>query len=323
MDENLFQECLENWKNSAGNSSTSFWPNLAAKYNYSSIESLRSEFKRERSKRGIIKTDGRTIQQNPIVGVMDVETLPIRLGGDSAYIWGIRDQYITYDMVEKDSHMLSWAGKYLYNSEIYSDIMNPIEAITYDSKRITSTAMQFINSCDIIIGHNWDYFDGKIINSELMYNELPPVKYRSIDTYKLLKAHFRETSYKLKDINKKYGIRNKVSNEGFELWKKCAKGDKKSLNEMLIYNQGDILSTEDLFWKIQPYVNNALPNFSTYKTEETRVCHCGSDEFLANGYWYTQQAKYNRLRCAECGSVHRGKKNLLSKDKTKSLLIRL
>lgn len=321
MDEAVFQECLSNWKISLGNSSTTFWPELAKKFNYETTEQLRSQFKRERIKRGISKTEQRTVQQNPIVGVVDIETLPIKLDG---YIWGIRDQYLTYDMVGQDSHMLSWAGKYLHSSQMYSDVMKPSEAKKYDSKRITISIMKFLNTCDIVIGHNWSNFDGKIVNSELMYYELNPVKYRAIDTYTLLKSHFRETSYKLADINKKYGIRDKISNEGMPLWRKCAEGDEEALATMLNYNEGDILATESLFWKIQPYVNNSIPNFGTYQDGVSKACHCGSSEFTREKMnWFTNQAEYERFRCNNCGAVHRGKKNLLSKEKRASIMVRL
>jgi len=319
LDDKKFQECYDNWSVSVGNSTNPYWTQLSKKYK-TTPESLRSWFKRERIKRGISKTEQRTVQQSPVVGIVDLETLPLRLNG---YIWGIRDQYITYDMVAQDSHMLSWAGKYMHDSKMYSDIMTSQEAKNYDSFRITNSLQKFVNTCDIVIGHNWNGFDGKILNSELMFHELNPVKYRTIDTYILLRSHFRETSNKLSDVNKKYGIRDKISNEGFSLWKKCAEGEQESLNIMLEYNEGDILATEALFWKIQPYVNNSIPNFGTYQDSLSKSCHCGCKSFKTEGYWYTNQAKYDKYRCENCGSLHRGKKNLLDKSEAKAIKIRL
>ncbi len=318
--EDFFQECLNAWSNSIGNNTTPIWKDISEKYGLPDSERLRDLFRKERVARGILKTNHRTVQQNPRVAIIDLETLPLKIEG---YLWGIRDQYLSYDMVAQDSHMLSWSAKYLNSSQVFHDIMTPEEAIKYDSLRVTNSLMEFINNCDIVIGHNWNGFDGKILNSELMFHYLPPVKYRSIDTYTLLKNNFRETSYKLADINKKYGIRDKISNEGMRLWVKCANGEQEALDTMLDYNDGDIFSTEELFWRIQPYVNNSVPNFGTYQDGLSKACNCGCTEFKADGEWYTQQAKFERFRCSNCGAVHRGKRNLLSKEESKALKIRL
>jgi hypothetical protein len=318
--EEMFQESLDYWKNSKGNSSTSFWPMLADKYGMTS-DALRSMFKRERAKRGIKKTEQRTVQQQPRVGVMDIETLPIEIRG---LLWGVRDQWISPDMVANDSSLLSWAGKRLGSTEISSDIMTPKEAKAYNSKRVVKSAMDFINTLDIVIGFNWKNFDGKVLNTELAQHRLPPVKYRDLDLYNVLRTNFRMTSNKLSFVNQKFGIREKQPNEGMGLWEKCAQGNKEALAEMLHYNEVDVFATEELFYYIAPYANNSIPNFGTYQ-EDTNVqmCHCGSYDFKNDGVWFTNHAKFDRYRCVNCGAVHRGKKNLLKKDKTAGLMIRL
>lgn len=53
MRDEVFNDCLEHWQKSDGN--TPFWAKLANKYNYESGEQLRGLFKTERNKRGIKK----------------------------------------------------------------------------------------------------------------------------------------------------------------------------------------------------------------------------------------------------------------------------
>jgi hypothetical protein len=313
MTDEVFNECLSAWQVSTGNQA--FWQELANRFEFGSVESIRSAFKRERQARGIVKVQNRTIQQNPVIGVMDFETLPLKIEG---YLFGIRDQYITYDMVARDSRILSWAGKVLGDNRVFSDIMTPDEARNYDSHRITKSAKSFVDACDFIIGHNWKGFDGKVLNSELMFHRLAPVDYTAIDTLLLIRHYFREASYKLADINKKYGIRNKISNEGMNLWRRCANGDPDALAEMLFYNEGDILANEDLFYRIAPYVSRSLPNFDIYRSGMKRECVCGNNVFHSEGYMYTTGGKFSRLRCT-CGAIYKGRKNLLTKEEKKLL----
>lgn len=307
-----FNNILKMWSQSNGNSTTPLWKILSEKYK-DTPEAIKSWFKRERQKRGMNKETNRTMQQNPVVAVFDIETMPLKIAG---HLWGIRDQYIPHTMIEDSWRMLSWSAKILGETKIYSDIMTPKEAIERNSFRVVSTLRSFLEKVDIVIAHNGDEFDIKTFNSELIYYEMKPLKYRSIDTLKLIRKNFNLPSYKLAFINDYFGITKKIKNEGQGLWDKCLTGDKNALKEMRIYNEGDIVANEDLFWRIQPYCSD-IPNFSTYNNKlDARVCNCGgklsSDK--KHPYWYTNLAKYERLVCDSCGAIHRGRKNLLEKN---------
>lgn len=320
-DEELFQEARDLWEKSKGNSSTKIWLELAEKTG-DSVEGLRSWFKRERQKRGIEKKSMRTMQQKIRLGYFDLETLPLKISG---HLWAIRDQYIPHTMIDDSWRMLGWAGKYLDGSKIYSDIMTPKEAVNRDSLRVTESARAFIDTCDIVIWHNGDEFDGKILNSEILYYKLPPLKYRTIDTLKLIRANFKLPSYKLDYVNDYFGITSKIKNEGQGLWDKCLVGDKKALKEMLYYNQGDIFSGEDLYRRIQPYCNG-VPNFATYDDDLSQpTCNCGGKlvKDKNHPYWYNNLSKFERLVCSECGSIHRGRKTLLTKNQKQNLVVKM
>lgn len=313
-----FQEILSMWELSNGNSTTPIWKQLSEKYG-DSVEAIRSWYKRERNKRGLSKSSGKTMQQNPVVGIFDLETLPLKIEG---HLWGIREQYIPHTMIKDSWRMLGWAGRYLNNGKIYSDIMTPKEALNRDSSRVVRSARDFMDSLDIVIWHNGNDFDGKILNSEMAYYRLNPLHYRSIDTLQLIRSTFKLPSYKLDFVNDYFGVTRKVHNDGQVLWDNCVKGDKKSLKEMEIYNQGDIVANEDLFWTIQPYVKG-LPNFSTYKTEITKKeCNCGGSFVIdkKHPYWHTNLAKYERFVCSKCGAVTRGRKTVLDKKFSSNLL---
>jgi len=321
LDSRLYKMVLDLSLEYDGKRGSAYLDRIASEYGYPSREALRSAFRRERKRRGDEKltTEQRRKLDTPVVVFMDIETLPLKIEG---LFWGIRDQYITPDKIKQDVSLLGWAAKYMNESEIISDIMTPKETATYDSKRVAQSAREFIASADYVVGHNWDGFDGGILNTEFAMHRIPPVAYRSVDTYSLLKKHFRLTSYKLAFVNSKFGIRDKISNEGFPLWERCVAGEQDALDEMRTYNEGDIFAVEDLFWYIQPYVNSSLPNFGVWNFENTKICNCGSTKFkMTDKYWTTKTAAYNVEVCSNCGALHRGRKNILDKTLKNRLLV--
>jgi hypothetical protein len=248
------------------------------------------------------------------IGVMDIETLPI-----ISYSWGLFDQNISISQIIEDSCLLSWAGKMLNDSRVYCDILTPREAVNRNPERVALSAWEFMSNCQIMIGHNWKNFDGKILNNYfLMYAK--PLRHTVVDTLEIARNNFRFTSNKLAFINQKLGIRNKIENDGFPLWKACSNGDKKSLDTMLEYNVGDIHSTEELYYRLRPFMANH-PNLAKYNTIETEQCPvCLSEDMSIEGTYYTKQ--YVSVRCNDCGSLSRRKANSFTKNKRKSLLVK-
>lgn len=250
---------------------------------------------------------------NPIIAILDIEVLPA-----ISYHWGMWNQNLYQDQMIEDICFLSWAGKYLGSTEIKSDILTSREAISRDPKRITQSAWDFLSKADIVIGHNFAGYDQKILNNNfLLYTK--PLGYKIIDTLSIAKSTFRFTSNKLSFINDKLGITNKIEHEGFNLWKKCSEGDKKSLQTMLEYNIGDVTATEELYLKLRPFIKNH-PSLAVYSTEQDKVCpNCGGS-VEEEGTLTTKTGMYTSYRCTSCGSLHRDKENLLDRDKRKNLL---
>jgi len=250
----------------------------------------------------------------PKIAVLDIETLPM-----IKYAWQLFDNYSSIEEVIEDSCMLSWAGKLLNGEEIKSDILTPEEAITRNTERITKSVWEFLRGCDAVIGHNYVNFDSRYINTEFLKWGLNPLKYKIIDTFLIAKQNLRFSSNKMKFINDRLGIRNKLDHEGFPLWKRCSEGDPEALKDMLAYNEGDIGATEELFYKLRPYVKNV--NIALYATHrEAEMCPiCGSVEWEIEKLDTTPAGLWEIVRCQSCGSLTRRKQNLLSTVKRKSL----
>ena len=295
------------------------WGQLAKQFNVNK-EKIRAVFRRavgakQSGYKGLNPI--RFTENSPVVAVLDIETLPMIV-----YSWGMWDQNISIDQVIEDSCMLSWAGKYLNSHETHSDVMTPVEAETRNSERITKSIWEFLHKADVVIGHNYAGFDVKYINTEFLKHNLPPLKYIVIDTFLIAKQNFRFASNKMKYINDQLGIRNKIDNDGFPLWKACSDGNKESLKTMLEYNEGDIGATEELFYRVRPYVKNF--NVALYNEAETNQCPvCGSERVKHEGYYYTPAGMYESIRCENCQCLSRKKKNNLDKEKRKTLLVKI
>lgn len=253
---------------------------------------------------------------SPIIGLFDIETLPM-----INYAWSMFDSHTSIEQIISPTGFLAWAGKFLNDSKIYSDVLTPKEAVNKDDKRITKSCWEFLSKCDIVVGHNIIDFDLRHVNTFFLKHKLAPLKPAVVDTLLIARKNFRFDSNKMGFINKWLGLHEKTHNNTyFPLWVSCHQGNKEALQEMTKYNQNDVLALEDLYYRIRPYIKNI--NFALYNETDTIVCPvCGGNKFESNGYYYTLAGKWESVRCTSCKAILRKKTNLLHKDKRKSLLI--
>ncbi len=253
--------------------------------------------------------------------VLDIETVPM-LG----YVWGLFDQNVGLNQVKSDWHVISWAAKWLGDPPDKVIQMDQRNAKNVeDDKKLLQAVWKLMDEADVIITQNGKAFDSKKLNARFILNGMhPPSSYRHIDTYIIAKKYFAFTSNKLAYMTDKLCVKyKKLSNhkfEGFELWKECLKGNKAAWKEMAKYNIYDILSLEEVYYKLIPWDNSI--NFSVYVDDELNQCTCGSNNFVKNGYSFTNNGRYHRYKCKKCGSEVKSKSNLLTKEKRKSLLSR-
>lgn len=254
----------------------------------------------------------------PKILVYDIETAPI-LG----HVWGLWDNNISLNQIERDWHVLSWAAKWLDDPKskvMYAD-QSEAKDLTNDKKMLKGL-WDLLNEADIVITHNGKKFDEKKINARFILNGMPPTApYRHIDTLQIAKRRFAFTSNKLEYIADKLLAGEKKSSHkkfsGFELWTECLKGNKQAWKEMKKYNIQDVHVLELVYRKLSAWDSSI--NFNVYHDKDETVCKCGNDEFHKRGFKYTNSAKYQVYRCTECGHATRGSENLLDKKKRQGL----
>lgn len=247
---------------------------------------------------------------------LDIETSPIL-----AHVWQLFDNNVSLNQVVSDWHLLSWSAKWADEDKIiYMDQRNAKDI--QDDKALLEGVWKLLDAADVVIWQNGDHFDKKKLNARFILTGLkPPSSYRTIDTYKLAKKHFGFTSNKLeymsKKLNQKYKKQDHKKFPGHELWVECLKGNKDAWKEMEKYNKHDVLALEEVYKRLLPWDNTI--NFNVYHDDFHHICSCGCKEFVKNGYYFTETAKYQRFKCKDCSSETRDNKNLLIKEKKESL----
>lgn len=270
----------------------------------------------ETNKSGKMKDPEYIASNMPKVGLFDVETLPLE-----GFAWQMYNWNFSPDQIINGTGFLSWAGKFLNESEMYSDILTPAEALVKDDERITKSCWEFLAQCDVVVGHNLMDFDAKVANTFFLKHGLPPLKYIMVDTLRIARKFFKFDSNKMGVLNRQLGLTEKMENEGFPLWRSCREGDQDALDRMIAYNRQDVLALEDLFYKLRPYAPHQF-NVALFNEIEKQMCPvCGSDRLEIIGNYYTPAGVWDSFRCQNCTAISRGKENKLEKDKRKSLLV--
>lgn len=249
-----------------------------------------------------------TVPENfkPKILLIDIETKPM-LG----YIWGLWDNNVSLNMLEADWTILAFCSKWLGEEEIeYKDARGKGE----DDLELLTRLWELLDEADYLIGHNLRRFDAPKINARfIQHGLLPPSPTKMIDTLQIARSRFNFTSNKLEYLADALGCSLKLKHSkfpGFELWKACMADNILGWEEMEAYNKQDVVSLEEVFYKLRPWMSTQLNhNLFIADDDADPVCNmCGSDELHKRGFSYTGAGKFQRFRCTGCGGWMRSTK---------------
>ncbi len=250
---------------------------------------------------------------------IDIETSPLLV-----YSWGLGDQHLSIDQIVKDWNILSIAAKWEHEKKVLQwDIR---QGITEENeKKLIANIVELLDEADVVIGQNSRSFDVKKINEKILYYGLPiPSPYQQIDTYVESKKNFLPTSHKLeyrsKQLNKNVKKSSHSKFPGLSLWRACLNGVKDAWKEMADYNVKDVLSTEEYYNRIKPWIKTV--NFNILNSNIS-CPRCQSTSIQLRGKYVTKTAIYQRVHCQKCGSWSRTKTNLKPTKVNKAQLIAL
>jgi len=247
--------------------------------------------------------------------LFDIETTPMQV-----WVWSLfGNKYIQPNNVIEDWNVLSWSAKWLYDSNVMSDIQTPWEAENRDDGRVLEGIHNLMNKADIVIAHNGDKFDIKKLNTRFHLNGmLPPSPYQSIDTLKVAKRSFAFSSNKLDYLGRLITNKGKLETN-FKLWTDCLQGDRDALKRMLEYNEEDVRLLEEVYVSLRPWIKSH-PNMGLWAGDD--CCpSCGSEELTPNGGYYTTMVNiYKSYSCDDCGSLTRKLESELTARDRKQLM---
>jgi hypothetical protein len=259
--------------------------------------------------------------KKPRILVLDIETSPV-LG----YVWSLWKQNVGLNQINAEWCILSYCAKWLDDPRIlYAD--NSKQRNKEDDSRIVKRLWKLLNEADIVVAHNGKSFDVRKIQARFLLLGLPPTSpFKVVDTLLETRKHFAMTSAKLEFLTDKLCTAKKLKHSkfpGFVLWKECLAGNQEAWDEMREYNIADVVSLEELYLILRPWMQGH-PNVGNYdkKASKSPKCpHCGSDHVHLKGLRYTQVGQYPRYHCQGCGAWSRGRLTVNSKAQKANLLV--
>lgn len=229
--------------------------------------------------------------------ILDIETAP----NVGMYFGSRFDVNIT--KVMQNGYVLGFAYKWLGEKQIHSSYIwdhdryqdeprNDIEVIDH--------WRELMREADIVVGHNLDAFDTKVMTARALVHNLPPVPLpQSVDTWKLAKRVAKFDSNKLNDLCDIMGFGQKIPTNA-DLWFGCLMGDEKAQAQMRKYNVKDVALTEKLYLRLKPY-DQRHPNMALITGRPEACPRCGTEGSLtAQGVRRTQVGEYRQWRCLKC-----------------------
>lgn len=239
----------------------------------------------------------------PKILLLDIETLPMEVR-----VWGLYKQRISHESVIKDYCIVSWAAKWLYDSEIIGDVLTPEEAINRDDGRIMGTMWKMLNDADVVVAHNGKMFDIRKLNARFWINKMkPPAPYKLIDTLIEYQKVMGLSSFKMDFISKLINRRGKIETN-YQLWIDCSEGEQESLDYMFEYNKNDVAILEEAYLEIRPWMTTH-PNLAIIGEATDKCCvYCGSTAISESGFYYTPAGRFATYRCESCDGISRSRR---------------
>lgn len=211
-----------------------------------------------RTIRNYAKDVGITAGQKPH-SKRNVMTYDIETSRVEAKIWGTGKQYVGHTSLKSHTTIISIAWKWLGSSKVHYVVWDK----DHCDKELMVKFLKEYNKADMVIGQNNNSFDNKLIATRAAYHRLFVNRFvKSFDIYRQAKSVFRLQSYSMAFMARYFGLTLKQSHEGLHMWDMIEDGNKKQqkeyLKKMVDYNIGDIVTTEELYITLLPYLKPVI-----------------------------------------------------------------
>jgi hypothetical protein len=245
-----------------------------------------------------MKTAPSVEARQPKILFVDIETAPIE-----ALTWGLFDTNVIH--VIEPTFILCFAYKWLGKSQVHTRALCDYPGYSKNKKSdraLVQDLWDLLDEADIVVAHNGDAFDIKKTNARFVVHGLhPPAPFKTVDTLKIARRHFKFDSNKLDNIGGYLGVGRKLPHTGKHLWLGCMKGDSKSWRVMRRYNAQDVRLLERVYDKIKAW-SPSHPILTAYAPRLKPACPTCLSEHVRSGGWNTAKFKKTpRFQCISCG----------------------
>lgn len=223
--------------------------------------------------------------------ILDIETYPTE-----AFVWGLWDQRVALNQIIEPGDTMSWAGKWYGDVNIHFSGLNMAV-----KEEMLAGIWEMLDEADEVVGWNSNSFDLKLLNAGFAtLGWGPPSPYKKIDLMRVVKQNMKFVSNKLDFVSGQFDVGHKLEHQGFDLWVRCMRGEKKAWKIMREYNEQDVLLTERMYDKLRPWITTGV---NRSNLEGKFVCPtCGSDHLHSRGFHRTTTMVYRKYQCQSCGA---------------------
>lgn len=212
------------------------------------------------------------VMKQNIVNPSKIMVYDIETSRAKAKVWWTGKQYISYRQIVEEPSIITIAWKWLGDDVVHTLAWDDLHS---DEEMVKAFVTEY-NKADMVIGFNNDNFDNRWVNARAMKYGLEINTFvRSLDLMKQEKRLFRMLGYSM-DYSSLYAkVERKLSHEGIVMWDMIEEGNQEEqseyLTKMLDYNVGDIITTEELYLKLVPYLKHQI-HVGVLSGEEKWTC---------------------------------------------------
>lgn len=176
----------------------------------------------------------------------------------------VHNGYLRGADIDKEYYIICWSASYMGRGKVFSNCVTPEQAREWTDKEILQPLYDLLSSADIVAGHNVDAYDLRKVNTRFIINGIPPImgydgkKKKTLDSLKIVRAHFAFEDNGLDALCQKFGIdgKDRITDDD---WREIVKtGDEKTLNKVNRYCRGDVRNGKKLLNMFMPYAGKPL-----------------------------------------------------------------
>lgn len=221
--------------------------------------------------------------------------------------WGLWDDSPIHRELMQDWQILCFAYKWLGEKKTHvvaQDDFKGYKPGVLNDKGVVETLHKLFSEADVVVAHNGNSFDQKKVQARMMVHKLPPpLPYQQVDTKLEIRKVAAHTSNKLFDLAQSLELSSKLDAGGIATWDGCMAGDKKAWKRMKKYNKGDVVTLEQLYLEIRPWMkSHPASNVIENRPEACPKC-LGTKMHKVMKYRATNTNLYQYYRCFDCGGM--------------------